>query len=88
MSVEMLILNKYENLVPVIYHRLSTDQAIVNEFHLDFKVNVNGNSGMSIISAGIKGYYNKGLNSPYATVHAHISYLDFYQQFNSYALGI
>lgn len=36
MAVEMLILNKYENLVPVIYHRLSTDKSIVNEFHIDF----------------------------------------------------
>ena len=78
MAVEMLILNKYDDLVPVIYHRLSTDKSIVNEFHINFGVNLNGNSGMSIKSAGIKGYYNKGLASPYATVRTHISYLNFY----------
>lgn len=43
---------------------------------------------MSIKSAGIKGSYNKGIAQPYATVRTHISYLNFYQRFNSYALGI
>lgn len=87
-STEELILQKYDNLVPVFYHRLSTDQVIVNEFHIDFQVALNGNSGMSILSAGIKGYYNKGIESPQATIHTHITYLNFYQRFNSYALGI
>lgn len=87
-SIEKLILHKYDNLVPVIYHRLSSDKVIVNEFHIDFQVTLNGNSGMSILNAGIKGYYNKGIESPKAAIHTHITYLNFYQRFNSYALGI